>query len=161
MMNHDNPVKGVGFGIQVIEEIKKIHANIKVRMFGKNDNSNLPAYVEYFHDPSKDELTRLYQDADIFLFPSISDGWGLTPIEAMACGCAVVGTRTGFVLDLGKHGENMMISDVGDVQSMISNVNELLNDRQLLSRIQQNAYNDIQSLKWETSAEKLIKELHR
>ena len=78
----------------------------------------------------------------------------------MACGCVVVGTRTGFVLDLGKHRENMMISEPGDVSGMVENVEEVLSDSVLMKKIQKNAIETAEGLDWEKSADKLMDILH-
>jgi len=42
---------------------------------------------------SDDELVRLYQTASATVFPSLWEGFGLPPVEAMACGCPVVVSR--------------------------------------------------------------------
>ena len=156
MLNHDNPVKGVNDGLKVIDRIKQAYPNTKFIMFGFRDNANLPDYIEYHQDPEKKTLIELYQQADVFLFPSLSDGWGLTPIEAMACGCAVVGTRTGFVLDLGKHRENMMVSEPGDVDGMFENVSILMNNAEMLEHVKRNGRVTVEQLSWNTSTERLL-----
>ena len=48
------------------------------------------ARVEWRRDVSEAELPRLYAQADLFLFASLGEGFGLPPLEAMACGTAVV-----------------------------------------------------------------------
>ena len=157
MLNHTLPQKGVNDGIKVFEEVKKMHENCKLRMFGMCDDSNLPSYVEYYQNPSKQKLLELYSESDIFIFPSLEEGWGLTPLEAMACGCVVVGTNTGFVLDFGKHGENMMISDPGNIKEMVNNIEELLKAPDLVKRVTRNMEKDIRQFKWEKSAEEFEK----
>ena len=126
-------------------------------MFGMCDNSNLPKFVEYYRNPSKEKLVELYSKSDIFIFPSIVDGWGLTPIEAIACGCIVVGSNVGVVYDLGKNEENMMISPPGDVDEMYKNIEKLLKYPNLFDNIQQNSKNVISKLDWNLSAKKLEK----
>lgn len=55
----------------------------------------------------RDELSRLYAEADVFVFPSVSDPWGLVLNEAMASGLPVVTTPApGSVDDLVRDGEN-------------------------------------------------------
>lgn len=42
-----------------------------------------------------EELPLLYNAAELFVFPSLDEGFGLPPLEALACGCPVVSARTG------------------------------------------------------------------
>ncbi len=58
--------------------------------------------VEWRGDVGEAELTRLYSQADAFLFPSLNEGFGLPPLESMACGTPVVTshvTATGEVCE--------------------------------------------------------------
>ena len=156
MLNHKLGQKGVANGLAAFEEVKKKYSNVKLRMFGICDRTNLPEDVEYFQNPSKGKIVELYSKSDIFIFPSIEEGWGLTPLEAMACGCIVVGTRTGFVLDLGKHRVNMMISEPGDISGMVLNIEELLSNPVLIKKIKEKSIETVKSLDWEKSANKLV-----
>lgn len=157
MLNHVLPKKGVNNGLKVYEEIHKQYEKSCLRMFGMCDKSNLPEYVEYYQNPTKETLVKLYSDSDIFIFPSIEEGWGLTPLEAMACGCVVVGTNTGFVLDLGENNVNMMISDTGNVKEMIKNIKYILEDKKLREKIVINSKKTIEKLSWEKSVNKMEK----
>ena len=46
--------------------------------------------VEFVENPDDAQLFRIYRDAAVFLFPSIYEGFGWPPLEAMALGCPVV-----------------------------------------------------------------------
>jgi len=46
-----------------------------------------------------DRLAELYQSAHVFVMPSLGEGWGLTPLEAMACACPTIVCKFGGVLD--------------------------------------------------------------
>lgn len=151
MLNHNLKKKGVQYGIQVFERIKEKYPDAQLKMFGMCDRSNLPDYVEYYQNPSKEQLLTLYNTANFFLFPSLEEGWGLTPIEAMACGCIVFGTNTGFVMDIGKHQENMMISEPGDVDGMVRNIEDILRNKNLRRYLQDEMHHSIEILKWENS----------
>lgn len=157
MLNHTLKKKGVKEGLEVYRRIQKKYPNTTLRMFGMCSNDNIPKEIDYYRNPSKEELISLYKDTDIFLYPSLQEGWGLTPIEAMSCGCAVAGTRTGFALDLGQHGRNMMISEPGDVDGMVENVEILINNPKMIYELSQTALNDVSNLDWKVSCEKFIK----
>jgi len=62
----------------------------RVRELGLEYEILLPSYVPYL------ELPLWYNCADIFLYPSLYEGFGLPPLEAMACGTAVI-TLLGFI----------------------------------------------------------------
>lgn len=161
MLNHRLQKKGVENGLKVYERISREYKNCRLRMFGICDSKNLPNYVEYYKKPSREKLVELYSMSDIFIFPSLEEGWGLTPLEAMACGSVVVGTNTGFVLDIGKHRENMMISEPGDIDGMVHNIEALLENSALVKKIRENAYTTVSRLNWESSRDKLIEYLSK
>ena len=54
------------------------------------ENSPAKNRVEWRRNVSDSELPMLYAEADCFVFPSLSEGFGLPPLEAMACGTPVV-----------------------------------------------------------------------
>lgn len=156
MLNHTLEKKGVIQGLRVYKKIKSQYSNVRLRMFGICSNDNIPGDIEYFQNPPIDLLIKLYQDTDIFIFPSLEEGWGLTPLEAMACGCAVVGTRTGFVLDFGKHRQNMMISEPSDINQMYNNLEELINNSELAENVRAGGQRLAKELDWKRSASILV-----
>lgn len=104
MLNHTLPKKGVAEGIKAFEKIREKYPNSKLRMFGFCDSSNVPSYVEYHQNPTKAELVNMYSESDVFIFPSLEEGWGLTPFGGnWLATVLVVGTNVGFVQDIGVH----------------------------------------------------------
>jgi glycosyltransferase involved in cell wall biosynthesis len=49
---------------------------------------------------SEEELPTLYRAADLFVFPSLFEGFGMPPVEAMACGCPVLSSRRGALAEV-------------------------------------------------------------
>lgn len=156
MLNHKLTKKGVKYGLEVFEIIKDRIPNCKLRMFGMCDGLNLPEYVEYYQNPSKYKIIELYSKSKFFIFPSLEEGWGLTPLEAMACGCIVFGTSTGFIIDIGVNNENVMISAPKDVEGMVKNIERCINNLELCEKILKNSYNLVKRLDWNDSADKLL-----
>ncbi|HEX2982518.1 MAG TPA: glycosyltransferase, partial [Ignavibacteriales bacterium] len=68
--------------------------------------------------------------ADLFLIPSQSESFGLSALEAMACGLPVVSSSVGGLPELIKHNETGYIAEIGDMDRMARYAIELLtNDR--------------------------------
>jgi glycosyltransferase involved in cell wall biosynthesis len=59
------------------------------RVFGESQE-NQGDNIRYLGRVSDEELVRLYNQAVCFIFPSLYEGFGLPPIEAMSCGCPVL-----------------------------------------------------------------------
>lgn len=76
----------------------------------------------------QDYLEPLFFCADLFLLPSEQESFGLTALEAMACGVPVIGARTGGLPEVIAHGETGFLFPVGEIDSMADRAVELLKD---------------------------------
>lgn len=68
--------------------------------------------VEILEDYSHEHISELYAQADIFVLPSTKEHFAISPIEAMACGCAVVSTNNNGSAGYITHGKNGLLFDV-------------------------------------------------
>lgn len=76
--------------------------------------------------PSQEELVKCYQSADIHVFPSWYEGFGMPPLEAMSCGTAVVCTKCGGISTFVKEHDNAFVADAGDIPMLAANIATLL-----------------------------------
>ncbi|MEK6571871.1 MAG: N-acetyl-alpha-D-glucosaminyl L-malate synthase BshA [Bacteroidota bacterium] len=76
------------------------------------------------------ELVPLLSAADLFLMPSQSESFGLSALEAMACGVPVVSSSVGGLPELVVHGETGFIAEIGDIQRMARYAIDLLTNEE-------------------------------
>lgn len=131
--------KGTQNGIEVLKRMQEKYG-VRVIIYAAVPSEKIPESFEFYCQPKREKLMQLYTEADICLFPSIREGWGLIVTEAMAHQCAVVGNRTGAVSEIGKDRENMMITPDMKIESLERCLEEVMNDDDLLTRIQLGGY---------------------
>ena len=107
-----------------------------------------------FSGVDDETLARLYSSADAFLFTSYAEGFGLPPLEAMACGTPVVMTDSGGPRDYAVDGFNALISRPGDVKSLAENLLRVLQDDKLRERLVENGLETARRFTWDSTAEK-------
>lgn len=80
-------------------------------------------------------MSGFYKDANIFVFPSRYEGYGMVLIEAMCFGLPIVATSIPTTLEIVKHGLNGYICPMDDVVCMARSINRLLDNRSLQRRM--------------------------
>ena len=131
MLYHNDPRKGAADGIEALSELRQRRPQVNVRMCGTVVPSSLPAWVEFTLRPTDAGLRGLFSTATVLLYPSRYEGFGLPPLEAMACGCPVVATRVGAVPDYAQHGVHAWLVEAGDVPGMVEGLDALLSNEAL------------------------------
>ncbi len=117
----------LGTGIQE-EYLKQLTMDLKlterVQFLGFVDHRDMPQYL---------------QVSDIFIRPSITEGFGNSFIEAMAAGIPVIATPVGGIVDFLKDGETGLFAQVRNPKSIADNVNKLVSDISLRNSIVEKA----------------------
>jgi glycosyltransferase involved in cell wall biosynthesis len=136
--------------------LSRFHAEfpeVTVVMFGTPARGQeIPDWVTYYENPQQDVLVReLYNRSAVYLGASLSEGWALPPAEAMACGCAFVGTDIGGFRDYATNGETALLSPPGDREALFQNLCAIFRDAKLLRRIQRSGTTNIQQFTWARS----------
>jgi glycosyltransferase involved in cell wall biosynthesis len=101
-----------------------------------------------FLDPHPDAIAGIYQKCDILIKTSIMEGFGLPHLEAMACGCIPVTYASGGVTDFCKHGENSLVTGVGNIPAMVGHTLHLLSDTNLRAHLREGALATARSKSW-------------
>jgi glycosyltransferase involved in cell wall biosynthesis len=148
--------KGTEDGIKAFEIVKAKHQKVKLVMFGPSGGDDVPQHVEFHEWPVKDALRKLYNSCDIFVFPSHHEGFGMPPMEAMVCKCAVVTTNVGAIPDYTIPGETALVSPPNVPELLAENILRLVEDGELRRRIAEAGHNHItRNFSWAKAAEAL------
>lgn len=160
MMHHDVEIKGIPDGLAVLKRLHAAHPDVRFRLFGMPAFPDAEEWMEHVRDPSREQLVRLYQEADVFLSPSLAEGWHLPPMEAMACGCAVVATRVGCIPVLEGDG-NLMAVEPGDRDGLFRHVDALLRDHALRRDTARKGLETIRGYTWDAKTREFEEALMR
>ena len=95
----------------------------------------LPFSTTLFKAPTDRQLADLYRQAAVFIFPSLFEGFGLPPLEAMACGAPVVTTACGGISEFARDGENCLMVPPADADALAQAILRLLGDPHLRARL--------------------------
>jgi glycosyltransferase involved in cell wall biosynthesis len=149
---HKSENKGVRYTLEVIERLKEMYSDLKVCAFGVPSKPDvLPDWVEYYQKANQATLRTIYNDTSVFICSSVEEGFGLTGAESMACGCCLVSSDYGGVRDYAVSGQSALLSPVGDVDGMVSNVVRVFEDDALRIKIAEKGCEDIHKLSWDNS----------
>lgn len=148
------PWKGMADGLNAWDTIKRECPGVQLVMFGMEPGQDVPPDSEFHADPPQPSLRALYSSCDVFLSTSWVEGCQLPPMEAMACGCAVVATNVGGVPDYSIASKTALVIDPHDINGMAAAVIKLLRDADERRRIARAGFEYIQQFTWERAVEK-------
>lgn len=140
------PLKRVQDVIRIFSEVKK-KVESKLILVGdgpdRGDCERLSRELGIFEEikfmGKQDSLVELLSVADIFIIPSQSESFGLSALEAMACGVPVISSSVGGLPELNHHGETGYIAEIGDVERMSKYIIELLTNQKRYELFSTNA----------------------
>ncbi len=125
------PAKGYGDFLRALDLVPPdVRAGVRVLVAGPA-SVPLPDGVagEHVETSSETGMSAFYNRCDLFVFASRSEGFGLPPLEAMACGCAVVTTDCGGVRDYVEPGRNAWMVPTVDPRQLAAAITALVGDR--------------------------------
>lgn len=111
--------------------------------------------VRLIYDVADEDLVALYSGAELFVFPSVYEGFGLPVLEAMACGCAIIcGNRSSLPEIVGRAG---VLFDPEQVPDIVRALMEILTDTAVRKKMQELAVRRASTFTWERAAAETLR----
>lgn len=155
MQHHTPAVKGVADGVRAFELAAREIPGMTLSLFGPHSKE--------FATPHRTlgrilptRLGELYGGHDILIWPSHSEGFGVPPVEAMACQCAVVTTDNGGSEEFAFHEKTALVSPPRDVEALARNIVRLAKEVELRRRLAETGCDWVRKhITWERTCEGL------
>ncbi|MBN2792928.1 MAG: glycosyltransferase [Desulfuromonadales bacterium] len=127
--------KNLDFLMHTYRQLRTLHTDISLSFAGvgpylqdlQDDCYDLPE-VSFLGRVPYQDLPELYNQHDLFLFPSVTDTFGMVVLEAQACGIPAIVSNVGGPKEIVKHGETGFVLPVENTQPWVERIDALLKD---------------------------------
>lgn len=145
-----NKIKIKNLKLIITGDREKGFANVKITQLIKDRADILfTGYVDI------KGLVGFYKNARAFVFPSLYEGFGLPPLEAMACGCPVVASNVASIPEVCQDAAYYVDSD--NIESIAKGIYEVLTKKELREKLRQKGLERAKAFCWEISAQKYLR----
>lgn len=123
--------------------------------FDEMDNLGLKLDQDIFvlGNIPEDMIADIYNAGDVFVFPSIKEGWGLVVLEAMASGLPVIASEIEPLTEFMKNENNSLLEPPMDFKSFAEGIIRILEDDNLNQKLISGGKKTAEKYSWEATAE--------
>lgn len=105
---------------------------------------------------SKEQKVKFLQKSWVSVYPSLKEGWGLTNIEANACGTPVIASDVPGLRDSVLPGKSGLLFEYGNIQNLASALIQILSDKNLRENLAKGALEWAKQFSWDKTADKSL-----
>ena len=156
-----DPRKNTRMTIESFAALSIAHPELKLVISGLDDRCKalfrrtaaefgLGAQVMLLGFVSSEELVALYNLAEVFIYPSMYEGFGLPVIEAMSCGAPVLASRSASIPEIA--GDAAVLVDPTNVSALTAAMRYLLTDPAVLARLRAKGIDHVRQFSWRKMA---------
>ncbi len=158
------PHKNLERLVEAFQKLRANHPDLLLVLAGKKDenyrriesdvNSRSLRGIIFTDFVSEGQLRWLYENCAVYVFPSLSEGFGLPGLEAMVHGAPVVSSNATCLPEI--YGDAAQYFDPMDVQAMATGINEVLSDEELRQKLIANGHKQAAKYSWQRMAEQTL-----
>lgn len=124
-------------------------------IFEKIKNNNIENEVVFTDYVDENDKVLIYKMSEVFLFPSLYEGFGMPVLEAMACGVPVITSNTSSLPEVS--GDACILVEPKDVNSMVAAMKSIVLDEEYKNSLIKKGLEQSKKFTWEKSSQKLVK----
>jgi glycosyltransferase involved in cell wall biosynthesis len=161
-----SPVKGVEYLIHAIPQILKLLPDTRFLLIGEGPQRELLEELIQKYEVGKEvellgymphnKLLPYYQQADLFVMPSINEPQGIVALEAMACGLPVVASNVGGIPEMVQHGKTGMLVPPAEPESLAKAIVDLFANERMYHSYSTCALNAVNKFSWAQNISRYI-----
>lgn len=157
--------KNLPFLVRLLKELRSRGNNVRLVLAGAPGNAagelaalakaeGVQEAITFTGYLKRYELAGLYRNALMLLYPSLDEGFGLPPVEAMACGTPVVASNAGAIPEVTAGAATLL--DPRDAGAWIEAVEGLMKNRECLDRLRELGFERAREFTWERTTRKVV-----
>ena len=161
------PVKGVQYLVEAMNTVIQHFPEARLLLVGDGeereyleklaDKLNLAEHITFIGRVANQRVPEYLVASDLFVLPSLSEGFPNVILEAMAAGLPIVTTNVSGLSEIVKDGENGFVVETRNPQQLAEKISLLLSDTELRNRFSVNNRSEAEQNSWEAVVEKLEK----
>lgn len=160
--------KGFNYAVDAFVELFDFYPHIRMTIAGGEGNAmeelqeqvkkyRLDGRVEFTGAYVKEESPAIYNNADVFVMPSLNEGMSNNLLEALASGLPVLMTPTGGAEELVRDGENGYLIKMRNVESIVDGLKILIENPEMCDAFGHASRVIAQEMSWESVADDYVK----
>ena len=163
--------KGVEFALRALARVRVERADVTLDICGQGDDRprlerlaaelGLGPAVRFLGFVSEEEKRRLLRQAWAVVFPSPKEGWGITNVEAAACGTPAIASNSDGLRESVRDGVTGYLVPHGDVPALAGRMLALANDPAQVEKLGRAAREFAESLSWDSAARATLAHLEQ
>lgn len=155
--------KGAHYLLEAWKQLNPANASLQVLgAMGLPEKllQNIPDSITISGTVPRSQLYEIYHQSDVFVFPTLCDGFGMVVTEAFAQGLPVIATDRAGASDLIQHGKNGFIIPAGNALALAEIMDWCITHRQEVKAMRQAALDTAAKWQWSDYRSKLIESIN-